>query len=79
MNPRLGRRPMGVPWAAMNLCSFCRKICSPLGRSAAARPAAAIRDEPNGIGDRRMPFFIGESLLACKQQQQRSIGKTRSN
>ena len=59
LNPRLGKRPMGVPRPAINLWSFCKKICSPLGRSALTRP------ELNGIGDRRNPFFNGESLLAC--------------
>ena len=53
LNPRLGSRPMGVPRADMNLCSFCKKICSPLGRSPARYGAATLR----------IPFFSGESLL----------------
>ena len=64
LNPRLGNRPMGVPRPAINLWSFCRNICSPLGRSALTRP------ELNGIGDRRNPFFNGESLLACARGSQ---------
>ena len=57
LKPRLGSRPMGVPLPAMNLCNFCRKICSALERSPVGTCCWC------SIGELRR-ILNGESLLA---------------